>query len=73
MFEIISINPYVVVPAFCQISIHSIPDTYNSNIQPEFVNYKDTVYTLTYQKYSYRPKFPFTFSHIYLLIKESTH
>ena len=29
--------------------------------------------TLTYQKYLYRPKFPFTFSHIYLLIKESTH
>ena len=30
-------------------------------------------HTLTYQKYSYRPKFPLTFSHIYLLIKESTH
>ena len=29
--------------------------------------------TLTYQKYSYRPKFPFTFSYIDLLIKESTH
>ena len=31
------------------------------------------IYTLTYQNYSNRPKFPFTFSHIYLLIKESTH
>ena len=34
--------------------------------------YSISIYTLTYQKYSYGPKFPFTFSHINLLIKEST-
>ena len=67
MFEVISNNPYIVVPAVChlchmchmwhkwhklksgcipagnngnaeKISIHSIPYTYNSNMQPEFVH-----------------------------------
>ena len=64
MFEVISNNPYVVVPDIChlchlwhkwhklksgcilvgnngnawEIRIHSIPDTYNSNMQPEFVH-----------------------------------
>ena len=64
MFEVISNNPYIVVPFVCylchmwhklhklksgcfsagnnvnaqKISIHSIPDTYNSNMQPEFVH-----------------------------------
>ena len=31
------------------------------------------IYTLTYQKYSYSPKFLLTFYHINLIIKESTH
>ena len=64
MFEIISNNPYVFVPAFCHLCNlwhkwyklksgcisagndcnaykfpnHSIPDTYNSKMQPEFVH-----------------------------------
>ena len=64
MFEVISNNPHVVVPAVChlchmwhkwqtlksgcisagingnayKISIHSVPDTYISNMQTEFVH-----------------------------------
>ena len=51
--------------------IHILFDFLN-NLESLFES-RNLDYTVTYQKYLHRPKFPLIFLRIYLLIIESTH